>query len=128
METSDENVLKEELQKSADSYKAQLEVEVGESLEQIEKVVKTASIIAGGALLGYTVFKIFFQTEDEETKSKKKKRKRSRSSGLMDPVIKAGAEIATSFLLAMARRKLIEYINSLDQTVETTNGHSTTDQ
>ena len=127
METSDENVLKDELQKSADSYKAQLEVEVGESLEQIEKVVKTATMIAGGALIGYTIFKIFFQSEEEEKKPKKKQKK-TRSSYFFDPMLKAGAEIATTFLLSMARRKLIEYINSLDQTVESSNGHSTTDQ
>ena len=41
METSDEKIIKEDLQKSADSYKAQLEVEVGESIDQLQKAGST---------------------------------------------------------------------------------------
>ena len=128
MKTSDEDILKEELRESADSFKAQLEVEVNESLVQVEKMVKTSAVIAGGALLGYAIYKVFFQSEESKKKHKKGNTKKSKGSDFLEPILKAGAEMATTFLLSMARRKLVEYISDLDQTFETSNGHSQANQ
>jgi hypothetical protein len=128
METSEEDIIKEELKKSADDFKTQLEVEVNESLVQAEKAVKTTAVIAGGALLGYAIYKVFFESEESKKKHKKKKSKKSKGSDFLDPVLKAGAEMATTFLLSMARRKLVEYMSDLDQTFESSNGHSQANQ
>ena len=128
MVKSEEEVLKEDLRKSADSFKAQLEVEVNESLVQVEKMLKTTAVIAGGAILGYSVFKLFFKSEESKKKHKNKKSKKPGKSTFFDPMIKAGAEVATTFLLSMARKKLIEYINDLDQTFEPSNEHSARNQ
>jgi len=128
MERSEEDILKEELKKSAEDFKAQLEVEVSESLVQAEKMVKTSAVIAGGALLGYAIYKVFFESEESKKKHKKRKSKKSKGSDFLEPVLKAGAEMATTFLLSMARRKLVEYISDLDQTFETSNGHSQANQ
>jgi hypothetical protein len=128
METNEEDILKKDLKKSADSFKAQLEVEVNESIVQLEKMVKTTAVIAGGALLGYAVFKIFFMSEESGKKHKKGKSKKSRGPDFLEPVLKAGAEVATTFLLSMARRKIVEYMNDLDHTFESSNGHPSGNQ
>ena len=124
METSDDKILKENLRKSAESYKAQLAVEVSESMNQLERILKTTAVVAGGALIGYSIFKILFETEDEKKKDKKNRSAKTVKSDFFRPLVKAGAEVVATYVLAIARQKLKEYINNLKETETSSNGHS----
>lgn len=134
METSDDKVLKDFLRKTADSYKSQLEIEVNESIGQFEKFLKTAAITVGGFLLGYAVYNLLLDTEEADVEKQKKKKKtrvkksKRRRNKDYHPIVKAGAEVAATFLLSMARQKLVEYIKDLERTKSESNGYSSGDQ
>ena len=129
METTEEKEKKEILRKSADELKDQLEVELDQSLEQITKLVKVAAAVAGGVLVGYSVYKVFFESEDKKKRKKEKKKMKvyadssDSGSSFFDPILRAGGELVATYLLAIAKRKLQEYISNLEHGHSESNEH-----
>jgi hypothetical protein len=123
MKMIDEKALKDDLKKSADSYREQLEIEVNESLDQIQRLVKYAAMVAGGAMISYSVYKTFFESKEVEKDESPKKKK----SSFFQPIIKAGVEITAAYLLSIARQKLQEYIKDLEESKTSMNGNTAGD-
>ena len=130
METIEEREKKESLRNSADELKAQLETELEQSLEQISKLAKVAAAVAGGVLIGYSVYKVFFESEESKKrkklkgKSKKSEKGSGAGSSFFDPILRAGGELAATYLLAIAKRKLQEYIINFEEGPEQPDEHS----
>ena len=130
METKEDKLVKESLRKSADSFKASLEHEIGESMVELEKAAKIAAAVGGGLLLGYSIYKIFFEKEETPKKKKGWKGKKGKKgmyeeslmSSIFRPIVAAGAEVASQYLLAMAKQKLEAYLQEL------TEGHTISDE
>jgi hypothetical protein len=128
METTTEEQLKENLKKSADSFKEQLEMDVNESLDHIQKIIKIAAMVAGGAFISYSVYNTIFTPKRQKDDEREKKYGISKiARGIFRPILKAGVEVAAAFLLSIAKQKLQEYIRDLEKTKTTVNGDSSGD-
>lgn len=120
MMLAEKNDPKEELREKSMAYKSALEQDVKVLKDRTSEALTNVLIITGALGVSYLVYRSFFTS-----RKKSKRRKALLASDDADDVVEhesrlgamltsAGTVLATqaaSFLLAIAREKLIEYLN-----------------
>ncbi|QSE98616.1 hypothetical protein [Fulvivirga lutea] len=115
---------KVKLESLSEEHEKELEKELEALTEKGRQLATNALMIAGGLALSYLVFKSIFSSEP---KKKKKKVKRTEAiegeaieteASMFGQIGSALAKEATVFLLGIAKEKLVEYLNSRNESAE----------
>lgn len=121
MKLAEKSDPKEELKEKSIAYKSAIEEDVRVLSDRTEKALTNILIVAGALGASYMVYRTFFSSP-KKTKSGKKALlnlseeaeadpQESRLATMLGSVGTVLATQATAFLLAIAREKLIEYLN-----------------
>ncbi len=121
METGTE-ILKQELEDSANNYKQKIEEELEQSFTEIQRIATIAITVGSVIMFGYSLFKAM--SKDKPKQSEHPETIREEANTLKPPflhaIASAGTEMVAVFLLSYARKKLKKYISGLDLIQETT--------
>lgn len=111
-ETSNKDARKQELKKSADEFKRQLEDDLNHSADEIKRIGKFTLIVGAVSLVGYAATRFFSSgKKDSDTLHKENKSK----SSILDGLVSAGTEVAVVYLLSFAKSKLKDYLKELNK-------------
>ncbi|MEO1050357.1 MAG: hypothetical protein AAFX87_07015 [Bacteroidota bacterium] len=110
---------KQELENSSQKNKEKFEEEVALILKKAEGVSKNALVIGGTMIFAYHVVK---QLMDDQKKPQgkgkdqngKKKKAEPEPAGISNSIFSAVLDQATIFLLTIAKDKLVEYLDELN--------------
>lgn len=117
-ETSNKHARKQELKKSADDFKRQLEDDLNHSADEIIRIGKYTLIVGVVSLVGYAVTRYFSSgKKDPKTLHKENESK----SSILDGLVAAGTEVAAVYLLSFAKSKLKDYLKELNKLDKKTN-------
>ena len=121
METATE-ILKQELEDSANNYKQKIEEEVEQSLAELQRIATIAIGVGSVFMLGYSIFKALSKDKPQkyEVAETIREEANSNKSDFLHTIASAGTEMVAVFLLSYAKKKLKEYINGIDSRQETT--------
>lgn len=119
MKLAEKNDPKEELKEKSIAYKAALEQDVKVLGDRTGRALTNILIVTGALGVSYLMYRSFF-TSRKKSKHKKalqasgeveEEQHESRLAGMLTSAGTVLATQAASFLLAIAREKLIEYLN-----------------
>lgn len=121
MKLAEKNDPKEDLKEKSMAYKSALEQDVKILRDQTGKALTNILIVTGAVGASYLVYRTFFHTPKKSRSGRKallnlsgkaeEDRQESRLGAMLGSVGTVLATQATAFLLAIAREKLIEYLN-----------------
>lgn len=110
-------MVKEQLEASSKKYKQEFEQELEKLVGDVSSLGKDLAYIVGGLALGYQIFNILFK-EKEKHGVKSTKIQNKRTSELKTSIVSAITKNATVFLLSMARKRLVSYLDNLNDNNE----------
>ena len=104
---------KEVLHKTSDQYKKAIRSDLDGLKKNARKWSTNALIIGGTLLAAYSLVKIFFDSGDEEAESPTKGHNLPANTNHESIVVRMIKEQITAFLLNLAKKKLIEFLEDL---------------
>jgi hypothetical protein len=121
METGTE-VLKQELEDSANNYKQKIEEELEQSFTEIQRIATIAITVGSVIMFGYSLFKAMSKDKPKQSEHPETLREEVNTlkPNFLHAIASAGTEMVAVFLLSYARKKLKDYINGLDFIQDTT--------
>jgi len=104
---------KEVLHKTSDQYKNAIKSDLDGLKKNAREWGKNALIIGGTLLAVYSLVNIFFDSEDEKVESPAKDHKLPANTNHESIIVRMIKEQLAAFLLNLAKKKLIEFLDDL---------------